>query len=181
MTASEPSPGGNTPDRGRRKVLGCGPSFLIVAALMVLGLAFGIYRMVTYNPNYVTVVYDANRLTLKSGEDVVIIGVYCEPGAEKRMGAPAADFTKECVLDRYIRVEKGETPLTVSGEILGYVFVEKDGEEVFLNEELLRHGFGKLALAFPNLKYRKRLEAAEAEAKTNKVGFWRENDNSPGH
>ena len=181
MTASEPSTAGHTPDAGRRRAFGRGRSFLIVVALLILGLAFGIYRMLTYNPNYVTVVYDANRLTLKSGEDVVLIGVYCEPGAEKRLGGPAAEFTKECVLDRYIRVERGEKPVTVSGEILGYVFVEKDGKEIFLNEELLRHGFGKLALAFPNLKYRKRLEAAEAEAKRNKVGFWREDDNLTGN
>ena len=180
MTASEPSPGANIPDTGRRKVLGCGLPSLVVVALVVLGLAYGIYRMVTYNPNYVTVVYDANRLTLKSGDDVVLIGVYCEPGAEKFMGAPAADFTRECVLDHYIRIEKGENPVTVSGEILGYVFVKKDGKEIFLNEELLRHGYGKLALAFPNLKYRKRLEAAETEAKRNKVGFWREDDRPPG-
>jgi micrococcal nuclease len=67
-----------------------------------------------------------------------------------------------------------------SGWIRGYVFAPSDGQEVFLNEELLRKGLARLKLMFPNLKYRDRLQAAEAEAKSRKVGLWSPDYKPPG-
>ncbi|KPJ56481.1 MAG: hypothetical protein AMS16_02335 [Planctomycetes bacterium DG_58] len=137
--------------------------------------------MAHYNPNYVEKVDDANRIILKSGEGVNLIGVSVLPWEIPGLGQDAHNFVKGLILKRYVRIETGKKEKDAAGWTLGYVFVEKDGKEIFINEELLRRGLARLKLAFPNLKYRKRLEAAEAEAKKKKVGFWHPDYNPPGN
>jgi endonuclease YncB( thermonuclease family) len=150
--------------RMRRKVL--------ILILAVVGLfAWGVFRMATYNPNYVKEV-GRNRLILKSGEGVVLIGVECPPRQEPRVGKRAEEFLESLTLNRYVRIEQDEKKSDQADWMLGYVFTDDHGKEVFLNEELLRRGYGKLALSYPNLKYRKVLEAAEAEAREKNLGVW---------
>jgi len=166
MGVSSPSPNPEAARRPNRRII------LVLLALLALAFLYYLVRMLTYNPNYVEAVYDANRVVLKSGEGVVLIGVDCPPVQEKSVGEPAAELTSKWVLHRYIRIEKDKEPKDAAGWILGYVFVKKDGQEVFVNEDLLRHGFARVKLAYPNLKYRSKLEAAESEAKSKKIGLW---------
>jgi endonuclease YncB( thermonuclease family) len=153
---------------------------LFLVAVVVVGFIYGIVRMATYDPYYVVWVYDADRLKLKSNDGVVLIGVECPPSQDKQIGEAGCLFTKKLLMDRYIRVETDVDQKDPSGWIRGYVFVKNNGQELFLNEELLRLGFARLKLVFPNLKYRVRLEAAEAEAKSKKIGLWSPDYKPPG-
>ena len=174
MSAAIPSPNPQAGRRSNRRLI------LVLVAVVVLGFLYFLVAMLTYNPNYAKAVTDANRILLKSGDGVFLIGIDCPPLGEKPVGGPAAELTKKWVLDRYIRIETDVEPKDPAGWILGYVFVTNDGQEVFVNEELLRHGLARLRLAFPNLKYRQRLEAAESEARSKKIGLWSPDYKSPG-
>ncbi|HUW57634.1 MAG TPA: thermonuclease family protein [Planctomycetota bacterium] len=167
MTGSAPPTDNTQTGRARhRRVL------LITWSIVVLGLIIGVIRMATYDPNYVVKVDDANKLILKSG-GVRVVGVEVLPFETGGLGAEAAEFTKKLVLDRRIRVETDPEKVKDDADwTLGYVFVEVDGKELFLNEELLRHGYGEYRPAYPHLSYRKRLDAAQAEAQRKKLGRW---------
>lgn len=153
---------------------------LVLSVIVVVFLAVGVYKMAHYNPNYVEDVDDANRILLKSG-GVSLIGVDVLPWEIPGLGQDAHNFVKSLVLKRYIRIETDKREKDAAGWTLGYIFVEKDGQEIFINEELLRRGLAWLKLAFPNLKYRKRLEAAEAEARKEKIGLWHPDYKPPGN
>lgn len=159
----------HSPEAARRK---SSRMVLILVAAVLVGFAYGVFRMATYDPNYVIEVPHSASLKLKSG-GVRLIGVVPPPVHDRLVGRPAQQFVEACVLRRHIQLEEGRKPEGAAGWILGYVFVEKDGKRMFLNEELLRRGFARLKLVYPNLKYRKQLEAAEAEAKAKKIGVWR--------
>jgi len=174
MSVSSASPGPASDARSNRRLL------LIVLAIVVVGLFYGVFSMVTYNPNYVTRVDHADRITLKSGDGVVLLGVDCPPVQETQVGKAAAEFTRSLVLHHTIRIDTDKEPRDQAAWIQGYVFVQKDGQEVFLNEELLRHGFGRAKPVYPNVKYRDRLEAAASEARSQKIGIWSPTYKPPG-
>ena len=167
MSESEPSP--EVPpakSANRRRVL--------VLLAVIAGFAIYIaWSIGTYDPYYVAAVVHPNLLYLKSDEGVELISVDCPPVQDVKVGKPATDFVIGNVLHRRIRIESGEQPKNEAGRTLGYVFYkDASGKERFLNEDLLRRGYGRLKLAFPNLKYRKELEAAEAEANEKQLGIW---------
>ncbi len=152
--------------RTRRRVL-------ILLGVVAVGAALIAYRVFSWDPNYVINVIDANKLILNGDEGALVCCVDSPPYMETVVGAPAVAFTRQCILRKHIRLELAEKPKDETTWTLGYIFYkDASGEERFLNEELLRRGYGRLVLAFPNLKYRKVLEAAEAEAKAKKLGVW---------
>jgi endonuclease YncB( thermonuclease family) len=172
VSSASPHPASNA--RSNRRL------FLIVFAVVVVGLSYGVLCMFMYNPNYVTKVYDADRIMLKSGDGVVLTGIECPPVQDTQVGEPGTRFTEKRLLNRYIRIESDVEPMEPTGWIRGYVFFKNDGQEVFLNEELLRNGFGRAKPVFPNVKYRDRLEAAESEARSRKIGVWSPDYKPPG-
>lgn len=166
MADSELAPGSEAARRKNRRMV------LILAVFVSLGLGYGTYRMWTYNPNYVVHVDHADRILLKSDTGLRLIGIEVNPVQDKQVGEPAAKFVAECILGKYIRIERDVRKEDRGGWILAYVFVQSEGREIFLNLELLRRGLAKHLPAAPNLKYRKEFEAAEAEAKGKQLGFW---------
>jgi micrococcal nuclease len=88
------------------------------------------------------------------------------------LGKEAELLNKEFVLGKTVRVEEDVTKRDKYRRILGYVFVEKDGREIMVQEELLRRGVAYLYTFPPNVKYVDRLVRAFKEAKEKKAGFW---------
>ncbi len=56
------------------------------------------------------------------------------------------------------------------GRLLVYLVRTEDG--VFINGELLRRGFGDIAIYSPNVAYQEDLEHALATARTSQAGLW---------
>lgn len=158
---------------GRRRVL-------LLVAVILLGSIYSAYRIINYDPNYIINVVHPDQLVLKTETMMRIIGVECPPVQDDAVGKPAAEFVRSCVLKRAIRVEPGEEPKDAADWRLGYIFYTRDGKERFLNEDLLRMGYGRHKPVYPNLKYRKRFEAAEAEARQKKLGVWAPGYKFPG-
>jgi len=52
---------------------------------------------------------------------------------------------------------------------LAYVFLMKN--DLFVNTEILRHGFSQLSIQVPNTKYKKLLREAYQEARREKRGY----------
>jgi len=171
-----PSPAPPQTPANRRRVR-------ILLVVIVVGLLYGIYSMVTYDPNYVINVAEPNplvRLILRGEAGLKVIGVECPPLQDERVGKVAWEFVKSCVLDRKVRIEPGEKPYDPDRWLMGYVYYRKDGREYFLNEELLRRGYGRVALWDPYLKYRRKFEEAQAEAEREKRGIWAPGYKFPG-
>ena len=151
---------------------------LVVLAVLV-GIGWGVYRVVTWDPDYVSHVYDAERMSLRGGQGLRLIGIKALPTNRPAdiegewLGQTAADVAASYVLDRHVTIEKDVTVWDEGGWIFGYLFVERDGKRVFVNEELVRQG---MAIAKPrgvNTRYRERLDAAEQEAREAQRGVWR--------
>lgn len=156
---------------------------LVYGLIAIVLCAFGykVFEIVTWNPNYVVQVFDANLLKLRAEEQhVFLIGLRCPPRDDKALGTEASKFTSDLVLNRYIRIETDRKERSDANWILAYVFVKRGDNEIFLNRELLRRGYAWHEPEAPNLKYRKVLDEAEAEAKRNKVGVWSPDFKEPG-
>jgi endonuclease YncB( thermonuclease family) len=148
---------------------------LLLVLVIIAGMGYMVYRVATFDPNYVRKVEDADQLVLKTNQIVKLIGLEVPPAVDGDVGAEAQRFVIDLVQDRYIRVETDERKrMPGNNWILGYVFVERGGEEVFVNKELLRLGYARTRPQAPNLKRTDEFQAAEDEARAAKLGIWRD-------
>ena len=89
-------------------------------------------------------------------------------------GKDASKFMKEylpkgtvCYVERDVETQDRY------GRELAYLYAEKDGELVFVNELLLREGYAKLFTLQPNVKYAdNKFLDAQRYARENEKGFW---------
>lgn len=72
-----------------------------------------------------------------------------------------------------VRIERDEEARDHYDRVLAYVFVTpSEGDEVFVNEQLVRDGAAVTLPIDPNDAYRGRLAAAEADARAASAGLW---------
>ena len=102
---------------------------------------------------------------------VRLIGID-SPERNEDLYREASDYLRELLRGRRVRIEQDEEQLDRYGRILGYVYVERDGEELFVNEEMVRRGYAEAKDYPPNTEYSVILDAAEQEAKDNNRGMW---------
>lgn len=177
--ADAPTTAPATKERSPKRLVG------VLVGVIVISLIYFTWKLITWNPNHVKVVSvdQANSFLLDSEEaGLTLIGVEVPPANEERVGKKACEFVSERILNKYIHIVRGEKPTGDAGWILGYAYYAgDDGKERFLNEELLRRGYGRLRLEFPNDKqFRSLFEAAQAEAKQKKLGVWQDGYIFPG-
>jgi micrococcal nuclease len=88
-----------------------------------------------------------------------------------RYGDQAADLTRKLLPKKSkFRIEYDVEKRDKYGRLLGYVFTP-DGKMV--NEELVKAGLATLFPTDKNVKYKRRLQAALAYAKKNRLGMWK--------
>lgn len=80
----------------------------------------------------------------------------------------AAEFNRQLVRGKNIRLEFDENRYDVYGRLLAHVYV--DGERV--NEMMLREGLATPLIIEPNLKHAEAMYSAASEARSNKKGLW---------
>ncbi len=135
-----------------------------------------------YNDVVVQEVLRADTLRLESGETVQLIGVraFGSPARKKKISRDeygfvvkekvdlevpvaqqAQEFLMELLEGKHVRLEFDAARKDDEYKTLAYVFLI-DGD-VFVNAQVLEHGFADLRIQPPNLKYAQRLRDAYRE------------------
>ncbi len=88
-------------------------------------------------------------------------------------GKQASDENKSLVLGKDVYLEKDVSETDKFGRLLRYVFLKlDDGTILFVNDYLVREGFGEVSTFPPDVKYTDRFLAAQVEAKQESRGLW---------
>jgi micrococcal nuclease len=123
-------------------------------------------------------VLDGDTIELADRRRVRYLGLDAPEAATKNKPAQCfADLTteenKRLVLSKPVRLEKDASNRDKYGRLLRYVYVESaDGEEIFLNDYLLRQGFARVLSIPPDRRYERQFQAAVEEAKFQQRGLW---------
>lgn len=89
-------------------------------------------------------------------------------GGARCFSREASDYTKQFLLGRSVGLERDVSNTDRYGRYLRCIWL--DGE--LFNERMVRDGYAVLAEFPPDLKYRDRIAAAEAEARAANRGLW---------
>jgi len=117
-------------------------------------------------------VIDGDTLVLDNGETVRLIGVDTPETNHpeiplQRFGKEATAFTRRMVEGMKVTLESGEPAEDSYGRKLAYVFVDN----VLLNKEIIRRGYGYAYRRFPHPRI-KEFIAAECQARAKQYGLW---------
>jgi endonuclease YncB( thermonuclease family) len=82
-------------------------------------------------------------------------------------GRQASDFLKNLLTGKLVRFDFEEEKIDKYGRLLAYVYLD----ELFVNEEIVRQGYGYAYTRFP-FRFLDEFVAIEAEAKESKLGIW---------
>ena len=129
-------------------------------------------------------VIDGDTIVIEGGQRVRYIGIDAPEMAHPRygrrgepFGEAARRFNEKLVLGRRVRLEFDVEREDRYGRLLAYVWVPArpsgaGGEDALVNAELVRAGLAEARRYPPNLKYAKRLEQLEREARLEGRGMW---------
>jgi micrococcal nuclease len=117
-------------------------------------------------------VIDGDTLVLANGDTVRLIGVDTPETSHpeipvQRFGKEATDFTRRMVENMKVTLEIGTPEEDAYGRKLAYVFVDN----VLLNKEIIRRGYGYAYTRFPHPRLEEFI-AAEQEARSKQYGLW---------
>jgi micrococcal nuclease len=133
--------------------------------------------------HHVESVIDGDTLALASGARVRLIGVDApetrfsprSDGKDQPQARDALAFAEQAVEGRRVRLEFDKERTDKYGRILAYVWYldRENGEELLLNEELIRAGLARVLLRYPySESMKRRFRAAQAEARSAARGVW---------
>lgn len=124
---------------------------------------------------------DGDTVTVKFADGVErrvrLIGVDCPEIDDSREDVAfhaflATRFAFHHLYRRDVRLTYDFSPLDEHGRVLAYIW---PGEDMLFNDFIIRQGFAAAFLKYPYRKdYQKRFRAAEAEARKENRGFWRQ-------
>jgi endonuclease YncB( thermonuclease family) len=119
-------------------------------------------------------VIDGDTIVLENNERVRYIGIDTPElstgmKVEESLAFEAKAYNQELVEGKRVRLEIDKKKRDRFGRILAYVY--RGG--MMINMELLRVGLARQIAYPPNLRYQKKFEAVETEAKRMGRGLWR--------
>lgn len=85
-------------------------------------------------------------------------------------GREASDYIKSLLIGNKVKLKFDVNRVDRYGRTLAYVYLE-DG--TFLNEDLIKKGYGQAMTVPPNVKYSERFVKLERKARNQKVGLWK--------
>ncbi|MCX5816073.1 MAG: thermonuclease family protein [Proteobacteria bacterium] len=120
-------------------------------------------------------VIDGDTIQLDTGETVRYLGIDAPEVFTKESGAEfyareATRYNKKLVFMKKIKLEFDVEKKDQYGRLLAYVFVK----DIFVNAELVRHGYAKAYIKPPNVKYKDLLLANQKKAMDEDKGLWQE-------
>lgn len=127
--------------------------------------------------SYVVVerVVDGDTFVTEGGDRVRMIlintpeSVHPDQSKNTEFGEIASEYVKKLLQGKKVYLEKDVSEEDRYGRLLRYVYLE-DG--TFVNELIVKEGFGQIATYPPDVKYKDIILAAEQYARENKKGLW---------
>ena len=117
----------------------------------------------------VTSIIDGDTIYIEGGEKVRLVCINTPEVGEEGY-EEARDYLESLVLYHEISLEKDKSERDQYGRLLRYVYTW-DGR--FVNEMLVREGYAKAYRFPPDTKYCDLMEKAEASAKAERLGLWK--------
>lgn len=102
-------------------------------------------------------------------ETVRLLGV-ASPPLTSPLGALAVEATQSIVQGQQVRLLRDVTPWDSGRRLLRYVY--RQGDDLFVNAEVVRQGWGRAAVTPPDIAQQDVLEQAENQAAAAAVGLW---------
>lgn len=126
----------------------------------------------------VTKVVDGDTIIVSDQTTVRFIGVDTPETVDPRrpvgcFGKEASNETKKLLAGKSVILQKDVSDKDKYNRILRYIYLPmENGQTLFINDYLVREGFGKVLTYPPDIKFDVRLREAERLAKINKKGLW---------
>jgi micrococcal nuclease len=114
---------------------------------------------------------------LEGGQRVRYIGIDTPETVDPRrpvgcFGKEASTKNKELVEGKRVRLEKDVSETDSNGRLLRYIYITVGGQEIMVNDYLVREGYAHSSAYPPDIKYQNQFDQAEQEARENKRGLW---------
>ncbi len=159
-------------------------TIMTVLAFVLASGGYGGYRVVehyqTYGtdfetrPHLVEEVIDGDTLIIENNIRIRLLNIDA-PEQDACYGIEAKEQLSKLVLGKNIILEKDQTAKDSFNRLLRYVFIHTDnpeGDNVFLNKELVEIGAARTKYIAPNRRYLSSLQASEREAEESSQGLW---------
>lgn len=123
----------------------------------------------------VTRVIDGDSIVVTGDRRVRLIlvdtpeSVHPDKSKNSAEGREASAYVKAFLSDQTVYLEKDVSDTDRYGRLLRYVYLE-DG--TFVNEKIVRDGYGKIATFPPDVKYKDLILEAQRDAEKNNRGLW---------
>jgi micrococcal nuclease len=128
-------------------------------------------------------VTDGDTLVLAGGARVRLIGVDApetrfsprSDGEDQPFARDALVFAEQAIEGRQVRLQFDKERTDKYGRFLAYIWYldRESGEELLLNEELIRAGLARALLRYPySESMKRRFRSAQADAKAAQRGVW---------
>lgn len=126
----------------------------------------------------VTKVVDGDTIVIDGNQTVRFIGIDTPETKDPRrpvgcFGKEASNKTKELLSGKEVILQKDISETDKYNRLLRYVYLPlENGQILFVNDYLIREGFGYALTYPPDVKYNEQLRQAERQARENKKGLW---------
>ena len=119
-------------------------------------------------------VIDGDTILISTGESVRYLGIDTPETVDPRkpveyFGKEAAEYNRKLIFKKKVRLEFDVQKRDNYGRLLAYVYLE-DG--TFVNAELVKNGYAKVATYPPNVKYVDLFQRLQQEAQAAGRGLW---------
>jgi micrococcal nuclease len=119
-------------------------------------------------------VIDGDTVVLEDGRHVRLLAINTPEVEGRRPAEPGGEAAKRWLKARIegkvVSLVADQQGADKYGRSLFYLF---DWQRRFINEELLAQGFATLSIHPPNVKYLSRLQQAQQQAESSRLGIWR--------
>lgn len=116
----------------------------------------------------VTRVIDGDTIEIETGERVRLTCIDTPETYEEKY-KEAKDYLIELILNKEVKLVKDVSETGKYGRLIRYIYLE-DG--TFVNELIVRNGYGIVYFYRPDIKLCPIIQEAEDYAKSNKLGIW---------
>jgi micrococcal nuclease len=151
-----------------------------VVKVIIIFILF-LFVLITWKENVkeeeflVTKVIDGDTIILENGETVRYIGIDTPETSPpltpiECFGPEATNFNKELVEGKKVKIIRDIKNEDKYGRLLRYVFIN----DTFINLELIKKGFARSLVVYPNVSYSKEFKNYVRKAKKEKQGLWSE-------